>query len=408
MNIWIYNHYVAAPGDFGITRHLDLARELKAKDHEITIFASSFNHWERKEKKVFEKKEKFIIENIDGINFVWIKTKPYDKNGLSRVLNMMSYWWNLKFVKLDKLAKKPDIVVGSIMHHFAGWAAYKAAKKYKAKFVFEERDLWPESLIYLAGLSRKHPLVKILAAYEKFMYKKASKIIVLFDKAPDYVKSKGIEDNKIVYLPNGASLSKSLSTKKISFIEENKTLLKQKIVIGYTGSLSLANNMDRVLKMAEMMKEDQDYIFVFVGEGSYKKHLISEAKTKGLNNCLFFPPVAKEDLPKVLAYFNYGVISLKDSPLYKFGFSLNKLYDYMAAELPLIIDTSIENNFIKEFNVGISGDNLEDIIKEIKMTSPNDYEQMKLNSKKYLLENHDWKILGDKFERDVMEVPVRD
>ncbi|MEK3978645.1 glycosyltransferase family 4 protein [Psychrobacillus sp. FSL K6-2836] len=404
MNIWIFNHYVAAPGDFGITRHLDLARELKSKKHNVTIFASSYNHWERKEKKVFPTGEKYLVEYIDGIRFVWVKTKPYNNNGYSRILNILSYWWNLKSVKYNQFNEKPDIVLGSIMHHLAGWVAYKIAKKYKAKFVFEERDLWPESLIHLAGVSRKNPIVKILARYETFMYEKASKIIVLFDKAPEYVKSKGIEEKKIVYLPNGADIKRNNYIKKIDILEEHIDILKSKTVIGYTGSLSLANNMDRILEIANRMKNDKEYLFVFVGEGSYKKNLISEVSNKGLNNCLFFPPVSKEDLPSVLAYFDYGIMSLKHSPLYDFGFSLNKLYDYMSADLPIIIDTSIEDNIVKNYNLGISGNNLDDIIFLIKTIEKEQYQKMKKNSKAYFLENHDWAVLGNKFEREVMEI----
>lgn len=402
MNIWIFNHYVAAPGDFGITRHLDLARELVKRNHNVTIFASSYNHWERVEKKVYKKGETHLFEYIDGVRFVWIKTNPYDKNGFSRIMNMFSYWWNLKKVKYNSLEENPDIVVGSIMHHLAGWAAYKTAKKYSAKFVFEERDLWPESLVHLAGLSERNPVVKILGKYETFMYKKAFKIIVLFDKAPEYVKSKGILENKIVYLPNGADLNRNKKVQKVNFLEDYKEILKNKIVVGYTGSLSLANNMNRIILLAEKFKDNKDFIFVFVGEGSYKRDLMEQVEKKKLKNCLFFPPVSKEDLPSVLTYFDYGIISLKDSPLYKYGFSLNKLYDYMAADLPIIIDTSIENNIIKEFNLGISGNDLNEIAKDIIGNTEDEYLKMKLNSKNYLLEHHDWGVLTDKFEREII------
>src|SRR5699024_7575195 len=108
----------------------------------------------------------------------------------------VSYWNVLRKYDYKELDEKPDIVVGSIMHHLAGWVGYKIAKKYNAKFVFEERDLWPESLIHIGGLSRKNPIVKVLDTYETFMYKKADKIIVLFDRAPIYVQQKGIEKSK--------------------------------------------------------------------------------------------------------------------------------------------------------------------------------------------------------------------
>lgn len=408
LNIWLFNHYVAGPGDFGITRHFDMGKQLVKKGHNVTIFASSFNHWEREEKKQYNQKDKFLIEYHNGVRFVWIKTVPYGKNGYKRIFNILSYWLNLRSFKYEELNEKPDVVLGSIMHHLAAWVAYKVAKKFNAKFIFEERDLWPESLIHLGGLSRRNPIVKILDLYESFMYKKADKIIVLFDKAPIYVKGKGVPEHKIVYLPNGAEVSKdnNIDLNLNLEIEKHENLFENKIVLGYTGSLSRANNMERLINLAENFKDNKDFFFVFVGEGSYKVELIEDAKKKGLNNCLFLPPVSKKELPSVLNYFDYGIISLKDSPLYKWGFSLNKLYDYMSASLPIIMDTSLEDNIINENKIGITSSNLEVIKSGILAINKDDYKRMSNNSREYLLLNHDWSKLSSKFEKEVLGIKI--
>ena len=72
-NIWILNHYAITPDMTGGTRHYDFGKELTKKGYDVTIFASSFHYNQHKELKLFKNK-KYKIENIDGINFVWIKS----------------------------------------------------------------------------------------------------------------------------------------------------------------------------------------------------------------------------------------------------------------------------------------------------------------------------------------------
>lgn len=402
-NIWIFNHYVAAPGDFGITRHLDLGKQLAKQGHNVTIFASSFNHWERKEKKIYKRKQKTQIEYYEGVKIIWINTKSYEKNDLNRIFNMFSYWYVLRKYDYKVLNEKPDVVVGSIMHHFAGWIAYKVAKMFNAKFVFEERDLWPESLVQLGGLSKKNPIVKVLDLYETFMYKKADKIIVLFDRAPIYVQNKGIERRKVLYLPNGVEVERKEISSPLE-IDNYKEKLKGKIILGYTGSHSRANNMHRLIELATLFKDEPKYLFVFVGEGSNKQELIKKSVELDLPNVLFLSPVSKKELQSVLKYFDYGIISLKDSPLYKWGFSLNKLYDYMLAELPIIMDTTLEENLINQNSMGFTSNDLLVLKNKIIHISETKYKKMSLNSKKYLLDNHDWKRLSERFEKEILEI----
>lgn len=402
MNIWIFNHYVAGPGDFGITRHFDLGKQLVKNGHNVTIFASSFNHWERKEKKEYPKNSDYIIEYHDDVKFIWFKTKPYKKNNQKRILNILSYYAATRKFNYNKLEESPDVVVGSLMHHLAAWTAYKVAKKYNARFIFEERDLWPESLVHLAGISRKNLIVKLLGSFESFMYKKAYKIIVLFDRAHIYVESKGIEKEKIVYLPNGLDFKFANHVNEELEIDSHREYLKDKVVIGYAGSHSRANNMERLVNLAEKFKNYNKYCFVFVGEGSYKKDMKRLINVKKLDNCLFLNPVSKENLHTVLNSFDYGIISLKDSPLYEWGFSLNKLYDYMAASLPIVMDTTLQHNIINENQLGFTSNNLDELKERIINTTENEYNTMGRNAKEYLELNHDWYKLSGRFEKEVL------
>src|SRR4030042_1823040 len=91
MNIWIVNHYATPPDSPGSTRHYDFAREFIKRGHKVTIFASSFNHRTRREERL-QIKQNYRSENIDGVEFVWLRTSPYyGGNDWRRVVNMLSY-----------------------------------------------------------------------------------------------------------------------------------------------------------------------------------------------------------------------------------------------------------------------------------------------------------------------------
>lgn len=97
MKIWIFNHYSQASDLPGGTRHYDLAKQLISNGHEVTIFAAGFHYTLLKEMVEYNKKG-FKIEDKDGVRFVWVKTFPYEKNDLKRILNICSYAWKLNLL----------------------------------------------------------------------------------------------------------------------------------------------------------------------------------------------------------------------------------------------------------------------------------------------------------------------
>lgn len=397
MNIWIFNHYAVGPGSTGITRHYDLARELVKLGHKVTIFASSFNHQKRKEEQEYEDKSYYKKMSYEGVNFVWIKTPEYRKNDLKRVKNILRYT-----ILLNKIYKKekdrPEVIIGSLMHPLAAYLGYLAAKYYSAKFYFEERDLWPQSLIDLGKVSPKNPVVKGLSALELFLYKKADKIIVLFDKAPKYVLSRGIEKEKVIYLPNGVDISRystELSPCNV-LIENYFEQQKGKFIIAYTGAHSVANYLEKVLEIAEGLKQDNDIHFLFVGDGPDKENLIKQADEKSLDNISFLPAVKKEEIPSILRKADAGIIALRDAEVYKWGISLNKMYDYMAAGLPIIMYTTLKDTIVEQHNLGIVNSNVENVISSIRKLKAHqvNLHKIKQNGLKYVQENHTWESLA--------------
>lgn len=411
MNIWIFNHYAVGPGSNGITRHYDISRNLVKFGHNVTIFAASFNHQSLKEERILHDQEAFKEEIHEGVNFVWIKTFEYERNNWRRVINMLDYSMKAYLKGRNKL-DNPDIVIGSLMHPLAAYLGYKVARKKKAFFIFEERDLWPQSLIDLGKVTKGNPIVKILSALELYLYKKADKIIVLFDKAPVYVKSRGIDEKKIIYLPNGVEITEKdivkeniISELHIEKLEELKNNGKK--IIMYTGAHSLANYLEAKLEIAEKIDVlNKDIHFVLIGDGPDKKNIMAQAKARKINNITFLPPVNKESIPFILEYADFGLITLRDAPVYEWGISLNKTYDYMAAKLPVIMLTSLSDTVIEKERIGIVSDNVSELVKCIIKVINKEVDQEKMGNRayNYVLKNHTWKNLAGQLDKELSDL----
>lgn len=402
MNIWIFNHYAVGPKSTGGTRHFDLATELVKRGHNVTIFASSFNHFLKKEMVKYGKGTYAANESIDNVNYIWIKTIKY-QGSIKRIMNIADY--TLKAYKIAKKEMKknePDIIIGSSVHPLAAYVGYLISKEYKKVYYFEERDLWPQTFVDFGKLKASNPVAKIMYIFEKKLYDNAERIIVLFNKAPEYVISKGINPEKVIYLPNGVNLSNYVGVKRDHSMFDKLKNYKYKVV--YTGSHGTANYLEPFIEAANILQNkmgNKEIQFILVGNGLLKDKLIQSAKNYNLKNVTFLDPIPKNKIPFLLQQSDLSFISLKKSPLYKWGFSMNKIYDYMASGLPIMVYSSEEvvGNFKNVYGVklsetthGLAQNILESIYDE------NFKEEAKKSLKQHVKNNYAWDRLVLKIE----------
>ena len=359
MNIWILNHYATPPDTPGGTRHFDFARELTKLGHRVSIFASSFFHGTRNEERL-EGKQNYRRQNIDGVEFVWLRTTPYyGGNDWRRVINMLSYTFRVIPLGI-RFGESPDVILASSPHPFAGLAGYVLAKLKRAGFIFEVRDLWPQTFVDIGGYSNRSLVVKLLRVLERFLYHRAKKIIVLLPKASEYITRLGIPDSKIVYIPNGISpeLFSDTSAKLPQELDDIISGLKSeaKLLVGYAGAHGIANNLDTIIETASLLQNEgvARVHFLLVGEGREKQRVIEKAKSWGLNNVTFYDSIPKYAIPTLLRSIDIAVASMNKSALYKYGMSLNKLFDYMICARPVVWGTNSVKNPVVEANCGIT------------------------------------------------------
>lgn len=392
MNIWIFNHHALTPEMSGGTRHYDFAKELIKRGHSVTIVASSFHYSKYQEMKEYGN-EDYLIEDIDAIRFIWIKTPSYFGNGFGRVKNMLSY--TLKVLKIiPKLnLLKPDIIVGSSVHLFAVWAAYQLSCKYKTPFIMEVRDIWPQTLIDM-GISKWHPFILLLGWLERYLYKRADKIISNLPYAYEHI-GRFAQKDKFIWISNGVDLS------NIKYIPKEKN---EKFIVSYTGSIGVANNLQILLNAAKKLQDKKDIYFRIVGDGVEKEKLKNFVKENDLQNVSIESSVPKSRISSILQNSDVLYFNLKDSPIFNYGISSNKLFDYMMSGRVIIFSANAKNNPIKDTGVGysIAPDDVGQLEKTVlEIYNLQNEQRIEIGEKirNYAEENYSIKFLADKLEK---------
>jgi len=389
--IWMINHYAISPDLPGGTRHFDFACELSKKGYRVRIFACDVILGKSEEHAKLEERESYSVENINGVEFVWIRAATYERNNWRRSWNMLTFSYNCYKIGC-KFKDKPEVIIGSSPHPFAAFAATKLSRKLKVKFFLEIRDLWPQVIIDMGKLNQHHPITQAMRLLEKYLYRVADKIIVLAEGSKKYlIEKSGIKESKILYLPNGVHLN-NFSCK------EDRDILRKfynftKFTLIYTGAHGPANSLDTILRAADRLRENKDIEIVLVGAGILKEKLLKQAKEMKLNNVKFFNSIPKNEIPGILSAADAAINTLKKVKVFSYGVSPNKIFDYMAARKPIIC--AVEGEMagkVEKIGCGISAipeneKSMADAIihlvnlphNELKKMGDNGYEEIKEN-----------------------------
>ncbi len=329
-NIWIFNQTAGTPESGWGERHYFLSKYWAKSNYNITIFSGSYNHLFSNQPKVST--QTYTKENIEPrITFCWVKIKKYNPNSIFKLWSMIVFAWKLFFIPVNKF-EKPDVILISSMPLFSVIPAYLLSKKYKSKLIFEVRDLWPQTPIHLKGYSSYHPVVIIMALIEKLGYRKATHIVSVLPNAYHYINKISKSPGKFNYIPNGID-SKFVGDEQLSKKVKN-SIPKDKFIIGYAGTIGLANAMEYFIDAVKLLKDNSEIHFVVVGDGYLKASFIED--TKDLPNITFIDKIKKSQVQSMLSFFNVCYVGRYDLPLYEHGVSYNKYFDYMLAKKPIL------------------------------------------------------------------------
>jgi glycosyltransferase involved in cell wall biosynthesis len=271
---------------------------------------------------------------------------------------MIDYYKGL--FKVAKKFERPDVIIASSVHPLTMVAGIKIAKRFNIPCICEVRDLWPESFVAYGIIKRKNQILKLLYIGEKWIYKNADKLIFTMEGGKDYIIEKGWDkmhggpiDLKKVYNINNAVDLEVFKYNKENYILEDKDLTdKKKFKVIYTGSIRLVNKIEKILEVAKLLK-DKDVKFLVWGDGDQLENLKRRVKDEEIYNVYFKGGVDKKYIPYIISNANLNIVFGENMPIFRFGISMNKMFDYFASGRPTLFTFKVGYSLVNKYNAGI-------------------------------------------------------
>lgn len=397
MKVLYLHQYFTLPTQAGGTRSYEMARRLIERGHQVTMVCGLEGN--AKIDLPATSKINIFRGEVDGIDVIQISVPYNNSMGLiARTRSFCSFaWQSVKIVMKEDF----DVLFATSTPLTAGipGIVMKIFRR-KKKFIFEVRDLWPE---LPKALGMKNPIfIGGMSILEWLSYHLADGCVGLSPGICEGIKKRSQKNKPIEMVPNGCDLDIFKPSLKESLKLDGITS-EDKVAI-FTGAHGIANGLDAVLDAAKEVKAlgRTDIKFAFIGKGGVKGHLLERAKNEGLNNCLFYAPIPKIQLAKVVASATVGMMVLKNVPAFYYGTSPNKFFDYIASGLPIL------NNYpgwlaemIKKNKMGevVEPDNAKAFADAlIKMVdNPTMLDEYSKNARSFAVKKFDREILGKQF-----------
>ncbi len=348
MNIWLISKYASPPKYAKAPARLFyLGKEMKALGNKVLLITSDSNHFSN-----FPKTNNiYNDETEDGVNIRWIKTKKYKKTAsINRIISWFDFELKLFSMKIKQL-DRPDVIIVSSLSILSIVYGYYLKKKFNSFLVFEIRDIWPLTMTEEGGFSTRHPLVKFIGMIEKFGYKKSDLIVGTMPNLNAHVKNILGYDKPFFCSPMGFNPEKyAVDIREDSSLFE-KYIQKNKIIVGYAGSIGITNALETFIDTIKLMRDNSNLYFLIAGSGDLKQ--IYEEQLNGQNNVSFLPRIDQDQVKSFLSICDILYLSTKDSKVWKFGQSMNKVVEYMLAGKPIVATYTGFPSMINEANCGL-------------------------------------------------------
>ena len=316
------------------SRTFEHCREWVKAGHQVTVITCAPNF---PKGKVFEgyRNRLWQQEAVSGIRVIRVWTYITANEGfIKRTLDYLSFMVTGFFASM--FVRRVDIVVGTSPQFFAVCAAYMTSLLKRVPWVFELRDIWPES-IRVVGAMKQSKILDLLEKLELFLYSKASAIVSVTHAFRASLILRGVNGDKIHVVTNGVDISRfSPRDKDVELLEQYG--LQGKFVAGYIGTHGLAHALDTVLDAAKALKTAPDgdrFRFILLGDGANKAALRQRAQSEGLDNVIFVDSVSKDQVVRYWSLLDVSIIHLKKDDLFTTVIP-SKLFECMAMAIPIL------------------------------------------------------------------------
>ena len=288
-------------------------------------------------------------ENIDGITCYRVMTYMAPNAGFwRRSFDHLSFGISSFMVSI--FLPTPDVIIGTSPQFFTVVSARLLSSFKRCPWVFELRDMWPDSLDAV-GLSRNRYLLNLIKALEHHLYRDANRIISVTESFKQILVSRGIAEDKISVIRNGVDLNKFVPR------EKNKQLasclgLEGKFTLGYIGTVGMAHGLEVLLDVADLIEARSQLMILVVGDGASRDTVRQQAEERGIDNIIFIDSVDRDVIVDYWSLVDVTLVHLRKSDVFK-SVIPSKIFEAVAMQIPLIMAVEGESaQIVADFGLG--------------------------------------------------------
>lgn len=328
------------------SRTFEHCREWVRAGHRVTVITCAPNF---PKGKVFDgyRNRLWQTEEMEGIRVIRVWSYITANEGfVKRILDYQSFM--AMAILASPFVRGVDVVAGTSPQLFTVCAAYVVSRLKRVPYMFELRDLWPETICAL-GVIRNSRLLDALERLELFLYRKAARIISVTHSFKRNLISRGVDANKIAVVTNGVDTSRFRPQPRDEVLAAQLGL-QGKFIAGYIGTHGLAHGLETLLKAARRLQDEpngSDIRFLMLGDGANKAELVEKAREMGLNNVVFVDSVPKEQVVRYWSLLDVSLIHLKKADLFTTVIP-SKLFECMGMGIPVLHGVAGESAEIVE------------------------------------------------------------
>ena len=387
------------------SRTFEHCREWVKAGHRVTVITCAPNF---PKGKVFDgyRNKLWQRETMEGIEVVRVWSYITANEGfVRRILDYQSYMVSAIIASL--FVRKVDVIVGTSPQFFTACAAYVASRLKFRPYIFELRDLWPET-IKAVGAMKNARAIELLEKLELFLYRKSAKVISVTKSFKKNLISRGIDGSKIEIVTNGVDISQFTPRPKDEALTRQLGL-EGKFVAGYIGTHGLCHGLETLVTAAERLR-GTGIVFLFLGDGARKQFLRDMAAEKKLDNIVFIDSVPKAEVPRYWSILDVSVIHLQKAELFTTVIP-SKLFESMGMGLPVLHGVEGESaDIVRDEHAGIpfEPENVDELVAALRRLkeNPSELEQFKASCLKGA-QNYDRTNLALKMMRILESVAAK-
>lgn len=331
--------------------HAEWISRLTARGHKVSVITTFPNYPDGVIKegyrgKVFQKEERF------GATIYRTATYAAKNAGTAkRLLNHLVFAGS-SLTAMPRVSDV-DVIMTEYPPLFTSFTGLLSSKLRGIPHVLNAGDLWVEAAIQMGML--KGTTADIFLNVAKRVEQHSAKTIVTAIGCVDKLRSYGLPDSQISYLPNSVDTVRFAPDPiRRQHVRAARGFSEEDVVALYHGTHGLSQGLSTVIDAASRLAHLSNLKFVLIGDGADKSSVVAHASSLGLRNVQFLEPEPFEQMAALVAAADIGLVPLKKMPLFEITLP-SKMFEFMSSEVAVALGVSGNaRDIITDANAGLA------------------------------------------------------